>query len=220
MVRFGACRKVLRWGRTYPNPFNPSTLIPYQLAATSPVRLEVFNVLGQRVATLVDGAQGAGGVCGAVGWHGLRRVVLRPRGLYFYRLTVGGAHQTGKMVLVDGQAGVPLGGARVEAVPLAAGSTVAYGLVVSGEGLVAYVDSDFGGAAGSGPVAIEVEARPNVRMKVVPTAGGDARRCEHRWPSGSGRRAAGGHVRGSIPPFRFPTAARLALGDVNCDGRG
>ena len=57
--------------------------------------------------------------------------------------------------------------------PLAAGSTATYGLVVSGEGLVTYVDSDFGGAAGPGPVAIEMAAAAQVRMKVtVPTLEG------------------------------------------------
>ena len=48
------------------------------------------------------------------------------------------------MVLLDGQAGVPLGGSSVEAVLLAEGSSTAYGLVVWGEGLVPYVDADFG----------------------------------------------------------------------------
>ena len=47
-------------GANYPNPFNPSTLIPYHLAASSYVRLEVFNLLGQRIATLVEGEQPAG----------------------------------------------------------------------------------------------------------------------------------------------------------------
>ena len=204
-------------GQNYPNPFNPSTLIPYQLAATSPVRLEVFNVLGQRVATLVDGAQGAGAYVAR--WDGTDAAGgAAASGLYFYRLTVGGAHQTGKMVLVDGQAGVPLGGARVEAVPLAAGSTASYGLVVSGEGLVAYVDSDFGGAAGQGPVAIAVEARPNVRMKVVPTLEGmlgDVN-ADGRVDLDDGLLVA---MYGVDPSLSLPNSGELALGDVNCDGQ-
>ena len=44
----------------YPNPFNSTTRIPYRLANPGPVRLEIYNVLGQRVRTLVDKFQAAG----------------------------------------------------------------------------------------------------------------------------------------------------------------
>ena len=206
-------------GQNYPNPFNPSTLIPYQLAVPSPVRLEVFNILGQRVATLVDGQQQGAGAYVAR-WDGTNASGrAAASGVYFYRLTVAGAHWTGKMVLLDGQAGVPLGGASVAAVPLAAGSTATYGLVVSGEGLVTYVDADFGVAAGQGPVELVVSAEPRVRMKVVvPTLAGLL-----------GDVNADGHVDlddGLLvamysvdPALSLPNHGLMTLGDVNCDGQ-
>ena len=157
-------------GQNYPNPFNPSTVIPYQLAAAAHVRLDVFNVLGQRVATLVDGERPAGSHTAV--WTATDEAGQAvSAGVYIYRLVAGDATATGRMVLVDGQAGFDklspqsaLTSARaelVEALPEAGGS--AYGLVVSGSGLVAYVDADF--RVGLGPVAIEVEGQG--RAKVV-----------------------------------------------------
>ncbi len=46
--------------KNYPNPFNPSTTISFSLAEPSPVKLTVFNMLGQEVATLIDGYLQAG----------------------------------------------------------------------------------------------------------------------------------------------------------------
>ena len=149
-------------GPNYPNPFNPSTIIPYQLAASSQVRLEVFNVLGQHIATLVDGERPAG--FHTATWHatdGAGRAV--GAGVYIYRMTVGAASQTGRMVLVDGQAGVSAGGVA-SVLPGASdgggsnGEREEYGLIVSGSGLVPYVDSSFRVEAGMAPVELVVSA--------------------------------------------------------------
>ena len=145
-------------GANYPNPFNPSTLIPYQLAASSYVRLEVFNLLGQRIATLVEGERSAGSH--AAVWDATDASGQAVgAGVYLYRLTVGGAHQTGRMVLVDGQAGVSaVGGDGVW--PVGVAQDRSYGLVVSGSGIAPYVVADLGIQAGMAPVELVVEAHP------------------------------------------------------------
>ena len=203
-------------GANYPNPFNPSTIIPYQLAATSPVRLEVFNILGQRVATLVDEEQQAGSY--RARWDGTDAAGrAAAAGVYFYRLTVAGAHQTGKMVLMDGQAGVPLGGPSVVAVPQAGGWTGSYGLVVSGEGLVAYVDSDFG--VGLGPVDLVVSAAPQGQGKVVvPSLAGVLGDVDDNGQvdMDDGLLVA---MQSVHPGLSLSHPGPFVLGDVNCDGR-
>ena len=148
-------------GPNYPNPFNPSTVIPYQLATASEVRLEVFNLLGQRLATLVDGERLAG--FHTATWtatDGAGRAV--GAGVYIYRMTVGAASQTGRMLLLDGQAGVSSAGAASAWLGASGGGGSAgeqvYGLIVSGEGLVPYLDSDFRVAAGMAPVELVVSS--------------------------------------------------------------
>ena len=150
-------------GPNYPNPFNPSTIIPYQLAALSEVRLEVFNLLGQHIATLVDGERPAG--FHTATWHatdGAGRAIAA--GVYIYRMMVGVERQTGRMVLLDGQVGVSAVG--VSSVMLGASSvggsngaeSEVYGLIVSGAGLAPYVDSSFRVEAGMAPVELVVSS--------------------------------------------------------------
>ena len=79
--------------QNYPNPFNPSTTISYALPAQSFVTLKVFNVLGQQVATLVDGIESPGSKSVRFEGSGL------PSGAYFYRLQAG-SYSTTKMLMV------------------------------------------------------------------------------------------------------------------------
>jgi len=83
-----------RLGGAVPNPFNAKTTIPYQLPATSDVKLEVYNLLGQRLATLVDEKQEAG--YKSVVWNASEV----SSGLYFYKLTAGEFTETKRMMLV------------------------------------------------------------------------------------------------------------------------
>ena len=100
-------------GQNYPNPFNPSTVIPYQLSAAGHVRLEVFNILGQRLATLVDGEQAAGTYTAQ--WDATDAAGRAVgAGVYIYRLSSGEMTESRRMVLVDGQAGIPAIGAATQ----------------------------------------------------------------------------------------------------------
>lgn len=83
-----------RLGEAWPNPFNPSTTIEFDLAATGNARLDVYSILGRKVATVVNGMLGAGS----------HRVVFDGAGLasgvYFYTLETEGLTATRKMILL------------------------------------------------------------------------------------------------------------------------
>jgi len=85
--------------QNFPNPFNPSTSIPLALPQRTQVRLAIFNVLGQKVRTLVDGPMEAG--YHTLEWNGRDEAGLQAgTGTYFYLLEADSFRQTRKMTLV------------------------------------------------------------------------------------------------------------------------
>jgi hypothetical protein len=78
----------------YPNPFNPVTEISFNLPNAMYVQLEIYNIMGQKVATVVDGFLEAGQH--TVQWD----ASSFSSGVYFYRLTAGDLIETKKMMLL------------------------------------------------------------------------------------------------------------------------
>ncbi|MEJ2052518.1 MAG: T9SS type A sorting domain-containing protein [Calditrichaceae bacterium] len=85
--------------QNYPNPFNPVTNITFNLPKTAKVNLIVYNILGQKIKTLVNGTIKAG--VHSYKWSGLNDNGIRmPSGIYFYRITADNHSDIKKMVLV------------------------------------------------------------------------------------------------------------------------
>ena len=86
--------KIFSLEQNFPNPFNPSTLISYQLPINSRMAIKIYDVLGQEVANLFDGFQEAG-------YHTvLWEAKDIPSGVYYCRMTAQGFIQTNTMILV------------------------------------------------------------------------------------------------------------------------
>ncbi len=80
--------------QNYPNPFNPVTTIEYAIAAPGRVQVEIFNLLGERVKTLVDQNQTTG--IHKVEFDG----ASLSSGVYFYTIRSGDFFKTKKMILL------------------------------------------------------------------------------------------------------------------------
>ncbi len=80
--------------QNYPNPFNPTTTINYQLSKKSVVELSIFNMLGQKMITLVAGEQPAGDY--EISWDAYSFA----SGIYIYKLKAGSFEQSRKMILL------------------------------------------------------------------------------------------------------------------------
>lgn len=83
--------------QNYPNPFNPHTMISYRLAVAGKVELQVFNMLGQKVRTLISGKQSAG--LHVVEWDGRDdQGKLLSSGVYLYQIKAADFSFTRKML--------------------------------------------------------------------------------------------------------------------------
>lgn len=80
--------------QNYPNPFNPVTEISFDLPHAGDVKLEIFNIMGQKVTTLVDKGLSAGHH--KVEWD----AYAQASGVYFYKITAGNYVETKKMMLL------------------------------------------------------------------------------------------------------------------------
>ena len=86
---------IFKLNQNYPNPFNPKTVISYSLPVTCHIDLSVYNILGQKVTSLVSEKQDAGNY--TVEWNASKFA----GGIYFYRLTTEtGIAFTKKLLLV------------------------------------------------------------------------------------------------------------------------
>jgi hypothetical protein len=81
-------------GVNYPNPFNPKTIINYELPITNYVDLSIFDVLGQKVATLIETKQQPGSY--QVEWDASGFA----SGVYYYRIQAGEFQDVKKMILI------------------------------------------------------------------------------------------------------------------------
>src|SRR5690625_4865105 len=88
--------KSIRLKPNYPNPFTSTTTIPYELDESTEVTLTVWNMIGQKVATLVDSENQQAGKDHIENWNAANM----PSGMYIARLEAGGEVFTRKMTLI------------------------------------------------------------------------------------------------------------------------
>ena len=80
--------------QNYPNPFNPSTTIKFALTKSSKVKIEIFNILGQKITTLINNFKQAG-------WHQIKfHAEHLSSGIYYYSIAAGEFSEVRKMILL------------------------------------------------------------------------------------------------------------------------
>jgi len=99
LLEMGQAARQFKLGEAYPNPFNPSTNIPYFLPSAMEIDIRVYDILGREIAVLQKGLQPAGKQTAF--WNG-RNSNDRPaaNGAYFIRLRVGQFSLTKRVLLI------------------------------------------------------------------------------------------------------------------------
>jgi len=87
--------RTLKLSQNYPNPFNASTTISYSLSEPSDVAIEIYDILGRKIETIIQHSQPAGD--NTILWN----AEDVSSGLYFYRIQAGNHVETKKMVLLQ-----------------------------------------------------------------------------------------------------------------------
>jgi hypothetical protein len=86
--------------QNFPNPFNPSTTIEYELQSNGNVKLEVYDLLGSKIKTLVNNYEFSGKH--SVAWHGLTDTGQKvSSGIYFYNLSFKNQNQFKKTIFLN-----------------------------------------------------------------------------------------------------------------------
>ncbi len=99
VVDGGGLPETFSLSQNYPNPFNPTTQINFEIPVRSRVTLTIYNVLGQKVTTLVDKEMSAGRYI--ADWNSASDGgTIVASGVYFYKLEAGDFIETKKMVLL------------------------------------------------------------------------------------------------------------------------
>jgi hypothetical protein len=92
--------EIVQLGQNFPNPFNPYTRIPYSVYKKSWVKLIIFNILGQRISTLIDEEQDVGYYQPEFDISHTNYGEELTSGVYFYRLEIAGVSFTKKLLLL------------------------------------------------------------------------------------------------------------------------
>ena len=89
----------IKFLKNYPNPFNPTTKIAFEIGESGKTKVEVFNVKGQKIKTLLNEKMEIGKH--SVMWNGNDSNNKRvSSGMYFYKVTVNGNQKTNKMIML------------------------------------------------------------------------------------------------------------------------